>query len=110
VIRLVLPPATLRIDRVERRDGLANRCLTPIHSRVRATPPLGVGAWLRSCSFDAPATMEPDGLKQRVVRAARPRDVSRLAGLIKVPARGVPRRLEDFDPAVLAARMCTRDR
>jgi hypothetical protein len=54
--------------------------------------------------------MEPDGLKQRVVRAARPRDVSRLAGLIKVPARGVPRRLEDFDPAVLAARMCTRDR
>lgn len=49
---------------------------------------------------------EPDGLKLRVVRAVRPRDVSRLAGLIKVPARGVPRRLEDFDPAVLTGRTC----
>lgn len=47
---------------------------------------------------------EPDGLKLRVVRAVETTDLSGLAGMVKAPARGVPRRLEDFDPASLLAR------
>ena len=47
---------------------------------------------------------EADGLKLRVVRSVPQADVRALAGMLKAPARGVPRRLSDFDPAVLAAR------
>jgi AbrB family looped-hinge helix DNA binding protein len=47
---------------------------------------------------------EPDGLKLRVVRSVAKADVARLAGMVKAPARGVPRRLQDFDPASLLAR------
>lgn len=47
---------------------------------------------------------EPDGLKLRVVRAVAKADLSSMAGMVKAPARGVPRRLEDFDPASLLAR------
>lgn len=47
---------------------------------------------------------EPDGLKLRVVRAVAKADLSTMAGMVKAPARGVPRRLEDFDPAALLAR------
>lgn len=47
---------------------------------------------------------EPDGLKLRVVRSVATADVSRMAGLVKAPARGVARRLEDFDAASLLAR------
>jgi antitoxin PrlF len=46
---------------------------------------------------------ESDGLKLRVVRAVPQSDVARLAGMLKAPARGVPRRLEDFDAATLTA-------
>lgn len=45
-----------------------------------------------------------DGLSLRVVRAVPRTDVAGLAGMLKAPARGVARRLEDFDPATLAAR------
>jgi hypothetical protein len=31
-------------------------------------------------------------------------DVSKLARMLKAPTSGAPRRLEDFDPAALAAR------
>lgn len=44
-------------------------------------------------------TEEPDGLRLRVVRAAPKTDLSQLAGLMQAPSSGVPRRLEDFDPA-----------
>jgi hypothetical protein len=47
---------------------------------------------------------EPDGLKLRVVRAVATADVTGMAGMVKAPARGVPRRLEDFDPAALLTR------
>jgi len=47
---------------------------------------------------------EPDGLKLRVVRAVATADVGAMAGMVKAPARGVPRRLEDFDPASLLTR------
>lgn len=47
---------------------------------------------------------EPDGLKLRVVRAVATANVTGMAGMIKAPARGVPRRLEDFDPASLLTR------
>jgi hypothetical protein len=30
--------------------------------------------------------------------------MSEMAGMVKAPARGVPRRLEDFDPASLLTR------
>ena len=47
---------------------------------------------------------EADGLKLRVVRAVATADVAGMAGMIKAPARGSPRRLEDFDPAAMLAR------
>ena len=50
---------------------------------------------------------EPDGLKLRVLRSAATADVAGMAGMagmVKAKARGVPRRLEDFDPARLLTR------
>lgn len=47
---------------------------------------------------------ESDGLKLRDVRAVATADMTGLAGMVKAPARGVPRRLEDFDPASLLSR------
>jgi len=47
---------------------------------------------------------EPDGLKLRIVRAVQAADVTAMAGMVKAPSRGVPRKLEDFDPASLVAR------
>lgn len=47
---------------------------------------------------------EPDGVKLRVVRSIPKTDLTGLAGMVKAPARGVPRRLQDFDPASLLAR------
>ena len=45
-----------------------------------------------------------DGVQLRVVRAVPTADVSGMAGMLRAPARGVPRRLEDFDPASLLTR------
>jgi AbrB family looped-hinge helix DNA binding protein len=42
---------------------------------------------------------EPDGLRLRVVQPATVADVTHLAGMVKVPALGIPRHLEDFNPA-----------
>jgi antitoxin PrlF len=47
---------------------------------------------------------ESDGLKLRVVRAVATSDLTGMAGMVKAPTCGVPRRLEDFDPASLLAR------
>jgi len=47
---------------------------------------------------------EGDGVRLRVVRSIPKTDVTELAGMVKVPSRGAPRRLEDFDPASLTAR------
>jgi antitoxin PrlF len=47
---------------------------------------------------------EPDGLRLRVVPQVPNVDLANLAGMVTAPSRGVPRRLEDFDPASLAAR------
>ena len=60
---------------------------------------LGMGAGARLEVFE-----ESDGLKLRVVRAVATADLTAMAGMVKAPARGVPRRLEDFDPASLLAR------
>ena len=60
---------------------------------------LGLGAGARLEVLE-----EADGLKLRVVRPVQQTDLNRLAGMVKAPAQGVPRRLEDFDPATLAAR------
>ncbi len=46
---------------------------------------------------------ESDGLKLRVVRSVATVDMSGMAGMVKAKPRGVPRRLEDFDPASLLA-------
>lgn len=51
---------------------------------------------------------EPDGVRLQVVRAVAKRDVASLAGMIKAPSRGTPRRLEEFDPAGLTARTAKR--
>ncbi|MBK7612989.1 MAG: AbrB/MazE/SpoVT family DNA-binding domain-containing protein [Burkholderiales bacterium] len=47
---------------------------------------------------------EADGLKLRVVRAVAAVDLSQLAGMVKAPTQGKPRRLQDFDPASLLTR------
>lgn len=47
---------------------------------------------------------ESDGLKLRVVRSVATADINGMAGMVKAPVRGVPRRLEDFDPASLMTR------
>lgn len=60
---------------------------------------LGMGAGSRIEVLE-----ESDGLKLRVVRAVATADMTELAGLVKAPARGAPRRLGDFDPASLVAR------
>jgi len=60
---------------------------------------LGLGAGAR-----IEVVEESDGLKLRVVRAVATADMTELAGMVKAPTRGVPRRLEDFDPASLLGR------
>jgi AbrB family looped-hinge helix DNA binding protein len=60
---------------------------------------LGMGAGARIEVLE-----EPDGLKLRVVRPVAAVDVGALAGMVKAPSRGVPRRLQDFDPASLLTR------
>jgi AbrB family looped-hinge helix DNA binding protein len=60
---------------------------------------LGMGAGAR-----LEVVEEPDGLKLRVVRAVQAADVTGMAGMVKAPSRGVPRKLGDFDPASLVAR------
>ena len=58
---------------------------------------LGLGARLE-------VREEADGLTLRVVRSVRQADLSALAGMVKAPARGALRRLDDFDAAALLAR------
>jgi antitoxin PrlF len=60
---------------------------------------LGMGAGAR-----IEVVEESDGLKLRVVRSVALADVTGMAGMVKAPARGVPRRLADFDPASVATR------
>ena len=66
---------------------------------------LGMGAGAR-----LQITEEPDGLKLQVVRPVVTAEVSSLAGLIKLPSRGVTRDLESFDPASLLAAARVRRR
>jgi antitoxin PrlF len=47
---------------------------------------------------------EPDGLRLIVSRAIETTNIVASAGLVKAPARGKPRRLSDFDPAMLLAK------
>jgi AbrB family looped-hinge helix DNA binding protein len=60
---------------------------------------LGMGAGARIEVLE-----EADGLKLRVVRSVETADLSGMAGMVKAPARGVPRDLADFDPASLLNR------
>ena len=64
---------------------------------------LGLGAGTRLELLE-----EPDGLKLRVVRSVPKADLAGLAGMVKAPTRGVPRRLQDFDPASLVVRSAPR--
>lgn len=60
---------------------------------------LGLGAGARLEIHE-----EADGVTLRVQRAVPAVDMAALAGMVKAPSRGVPRRLQDFDPASLAAK------
>ena len=60
---------------------------------------LGMGAGAR-----IEVVEESDGLKLRVVRSVATADLGSLAGLVKAPVRGVPRNLDDYDPASLLTR------
>lgn len=60
---------------------------------------LGMGAGARIEVLE-----EADGLKLRVVRPVATVDMGAMAGMVRAKPRGVPRRLEDFNPASLLAR------
>jgi AbrB family looped-hinge helix DNA binding protein len=60
---------------------------------------LGMGAGSR-----IEVVEESDGIKLRVLRPVQTTDLTRMAGMIKAPSRGTPRRLEDFDAATLLKR------
>jgi AbrB family looped-hinge helix DNA binding protein len=60
---------------------------------------LGMGAGARLEWFE-----EPDGLRLRVVRPVAQADVAAMAGMVPATASGVPRHLQDFDPASLLTR------
>jgi antitoxin PrlF len=60
---------------------------------------LGMGAGARIDVIE-----EVDGIKLRVVRPVQATDMTELAGLVKAPSKGTPRRLGDSDPAGLLAR------
>lgn len=60
---------------------------------------LGLGAGTR-----LELSEESDGLRLRVTRTVPETTIADLAGFVKAPTRGKPRRLEDFDPATLLAR------
>jgi AbrB family looped-hinge helix DNA binding protein len=60
---------------------------------------LGLGAGTR-----LELSEEPDWLRLRINRAVPKTVVADLAGLVQAPARGTPRRLDEFDPASLLAR------
>ena len=60
---------------------------------------LGMGAGARLEVLE-----ESDGLKLRVIRSVATADLTSMAGMVKAPARGVARRLADFDPASLLKR------
>ena len=60
---------------------------------------LGMGAGARIEVLE-----ESDGLKLRVIRSVATADLTGLAGRVKAPVRGAPRRLGDFDPASLLTR------
>jgi AbrB family looped-hinge helix DNA binding protein len=60
---------------------------------------LGLGAGTR-----LELSEESDGLRLRVTRTVPEAAVTDLAGLVKAPTRGTPRRLDDFDPAALLSR------
>ncbi len=63
---------------------------------------LGMGAGARIEVLE-----ESDGLKLRVIRSVTTADLTGMAGMVKASARGVPRRLEDFNPASLLTRSPT---
>jgi AbrB family looped-hinge helix DNA binding protein len=60
---------------------------------------LGMGAGARLEVLE-----ESDGLKLRVIRSVATADQIGMAGMVKAPVRGAPRRLGDFDPASLLTR------
>lgn len=45
-----------------------------------------------------------DGLRLRVMHPVNRSDLTKLAGMVTAPSRGVPRTLEDFDPAATLRR------
>ena len=47
---------------------------------------------------------EVDGLRLRVVSAVNQAKVASLVGMAKARSRGIPRRLDDFDPASILRR------
>jgi AbrB family looped-hinge helix DNA binding protein len=50
------------------------------------------------------ATEEPGGIHLRVVRSVKKSNVENMVGMIKLPARGKRRRLEDFDASSVLAK------
>jgi len=76
---------------------LSDEGQVPLPEDLRQRLGLGAGARLE-------LSEEPDGLRLRVLRTPPQSNIASLAGMIKAPSHGAPRRLEDFDPASLLAR------
>ncbi len=60
---------------------------------------LGMGAGARLEVLE-----DADGVRLRVVRSVETADLSDMAGMVRAPSGGRPRRLADFDAAALLAR------
>lgn len=76
---------------------LSDEGQVPLPADLRRRLGLGAGTRLELSEL-------PDGLRLRVLSTLPPTDIASLAGMIKAPSCGAPRRLEDFDPASLLAR------
>ena len=89
------PSAALRTDMSTLLVSSKGQIVLPAALRRR----LGMGAGARIEVIE-----ESDGLKLRVVRPVATTALTSMVGMAKAPARGVPRRLEDFDPASMLTR------
>jgi len=105
VARLCGLPSKPKSDAVSFHESEATLSTLLVSSKGQTVLPaalrrrLGVGAGARLEVLE-----ESDGLKLRVVRSVATVDISGMAGMVKAPARGAPRRLGDFDPASLLTR------
>jgi bifunctional DNA-binding transcriptional regulator/antitoxin component of YhaV-PrlF toxin-antitoxin module len=81
-------------DKEAVRQALSEAGVEVLPASVRRRFRMGAGSKIEVIE-------DGDSLRLRVVRPVETTDLKGLAGLVKAPVRGIPRRLDDFDPATL---------